>query len=140
MTRTTLVATSASLAAVALLLAGCSGGSGGGGLYQDSELGWEYMLVTGDEVVHVNPTRENLLDSIDDLDHGDVDRDAEYVEDTGTLNDAGDTVIWSDGDDDAIEIADDMVRWDGTVFISYDSNQATATRAVEIEDWHEHND
>lgn len=133
-------ATAASLAVTAVVLTGCGGGAGGDGQYQISDSGWEYLIIDGDEVVHVQPSRDSFLDAIDALDDGGVDPSAEYADKTGTLNDARDTVVWSDGDDDSIQIADDMVTLDDETYLEYDSEQAKATREKEIEDWHHYND
>lgn len=133
------VATATVLAVPALILAGC-GGSSAGDVYQASEDAWSYVIVDGDSVLYLAPTRDTLLQAVDDLDSGSVEPDAAYVEDTGTINEAGDTVIWSDGDDAPIEVAEDMVRLDDEVYISYDSEQATSSREETVADWHEYND
>lgn len=133
-------ATVASLVVTALVLTGCGGGADGDGQYQISDSGWEYLVIDGDDVVHVEPSRDAFLDAIDSLDDGKVDTTAEYANKTGTLNDARDTVIWSHGDDDLIEIADDMVTLDDETYLEYHSEQAKAVSEKEIEDWHHYND
>lgn len=131
---------SAALATAVMALTGCSGGSDGSGVYQSSESGWDYVQIDGDSVVTIDPKRTDFPQAIEDMEKGDVDLEASYIGEKGTLNDARDTVVWDDGGDDPIEIADDMIRLDGEAFIALDSDQAKAAREKELADWHEDND
>lgn len=131
---------SAAVATAVMALTGCSGGSDGSGLYQSSGSAWDYVQIDGDSVVTIDPKRADFPQAIEDMETGDVDPAASYIGQTGTLNDARDTVIWDDGGDDPIEIADDMIRLDGDAYIALDSDQAKAAREKELADWHKHND
>lgn len=146
--RKKLAATVAGLAAGALMLTGCGGGDdtpggasdGGGetgdvGAYQEAGSGYKYLRVDGDTVQMINPNGDSLLAAIEDIESGDIPEDpedAEYELTIGTVNDAGDTVIWQDGDDDPISIADDMVEVDHEVFIDFDAEQSVAEREEAI--------
>lgn len=131
---------SAAVATAVMALTACSGGSDGSGLYQSSESGWDYVQIDGDSVVTIDPERADFPQAIEDMEKGDVDLEASYIGEKGTLNEARDTVIWDGGGDDPIEITDDMIRLDGDAYIALDSDQAKAAREKELADWHKQND
>jgi hypothetical protein len=109
----------------ALLLTACSGSSGG--TYQDAA-GWSYLRIESDTAVLIDPSCEDIAQAIEDMEAGEPDPGAGYDMMVGTLNDARDTVVWQDGSDDAIEIADDMVRLDDEVYVAYGTEDAKAAR------------
>lgn len=126
-----------------LTLAGCSGGTGASGATQYQNVGSAYdqLVIDGDQVIYLTTSADHVVDMLKITDAGDIDPDGEYVKDVGQLNEARDTVIWSDGDDDPIEIADDMVRLtdpsagsDSAVYIRYDDDRAVNERERVIDE------
>lgn len=135
--RLRIAAAAAALAAGVIALSGCTAGGTGSAAsqYQSSESAYDQLVIDGDEVVLLSAGADHVVDMLQITDAGDIDPDGEYVEDVGQLNAARDTVIWSDGDDDPIEISDDMVRLsdpnadrDSDVYIRYDDERAATER------------
>ncbi|WP_307297528.1 hypothetical protein [Microbacterium natoriense] len=127
----------ATLAAGVIALSGCTAGSTGSAAtqYQNSESAYDQLVIVGDQVIYLTTSADHVVDMLKLTDAGDIDPEGEYVEDVGQLNEARDTVIWSDGDDDPIEITDDMIRLtdpnagsDSAVYIRYDDERASTER------------
>lgn len=112
--------------AAAISLTACSGS--GIQLYQEAGGGWQYLRIDGDEVKFVEPSCDTILQGVSDIESGKTDPNIDYNLQIGSLTEARDTVIWSDGEDDPIEIADDLVSLNGRAFIDYRSEQAESLR------------
>lgn len=129
-TRLRIAAVAAVLAAGVVALTGCAGGVGTSGAtqYQNAETSYEQLVIDGDQVIYLTTGAEHIVDLIAVTDKGEIDPDGQYVKEIGTLNEARDTVVWSDGDDDSIQIEDDMVRLDDEIYIPYEDDRAASER------------
>ena len=134
-TRTRITAAAgALLAAISMGLTGCAGG--GSDTFQNSSDTSKYIVFDGDKVYHVNGSGIGVSQAIlDAIESKNLDPEAdEYMLDTGTINKDQTVIVWEDGEDDDISVADDLVQFDGDSYIPYDSDQAESAREEKLKE------
>lgn len=123
------------LGGAALTLSAC--GSSGDGVYQTEDRSTPvYLQIDGDQAILTSPAISDEEEAASNAaaEKGQLDPEAEYIDNVGTIDDDQTVIKWQDGSDSALSVDDSMAMLDDEAMLDYDSDQAQAQRDELAED------